>query len=94
MSGLPTLRLGDLNAGGGALIMGQMNVLTNNRPTCRLGDVCSPHPGFGKKIHPPNPLIIGSLTVMVGNRPAGKITKIEALRHPYITGSTNVIIGG
>jgi uncharacterized Zn-binding protein involved in type VI secretion len=94
MSGLPTLRLGDFNLGRGVLFMGQLNVLTNNRPTSRLGDLCTPHPGHGKKIHPPNPLVTGSLTVLIGNRPAGKVTKVEALLHPYVSGSTNVLIGG
>lgn len=94
MAGLPALRMGDVNIVGGVLIMGQLNVLVNSRPASRLGDLNTPHPGVGKKIHPPNPLIMGSLTVLVGGRPYGKITNIEALLHPYVTGSLNVIVGG
>ena len=94
MSGLPGLRLGDFNLGRGMLFMGQLNVLTNNRPASRMGDLCTPHPAIGKKIHPPNPLLIGSLTVLIGGRPAGKVTKFELLKHPYVIGSTNVLIGG
>ena len=91
---LPALRVGDINAGAGVLITGSFDVMVNNRPFSRLGDVCTPHPGLGKKIHPPNPLIMGALTVMVNGRPAGMLTRIEALLHPYITGSFNVIVGG
>lgn len=88
--GLPALRLGDINAGGGVLIMGAMTVLINGRPAARIGDLNTPHPPK----HPPNPLVIGVPTIIVEGRPASHLMHIEALGHPYIIGSTNVLYGG
>lgn len=91
--GFMALRQGDVNLGKGFLIQGSTNTLVNKRMAARMGDICTPHPGVGKKIHPPNPLLIGSTKVLVNNRPYGRQTSIELLLHPYITGSTNTIIG-
>lgn len=94
MSGFLALRVGDINIVGAPLIIGSFNVLVNNRPAGRVGDINIPHPGQNpKKPHPPNPVIIGSTKVLVNNRPYGRQTSLEVLLHPYITGSTNVIVG-
>ena len=94
MGGFLALRQGDINLGLGMLLVGSTNTLVNNRMAARQGDLCTPHPGHGpKKIHPPNPLLMGSLKVLVNNRPYGHQANFELLRHPYITGSTNTVIG-
>lgn len=93
MSGFLALRVGDINVVGAPLIIGSTNVLVNNRLAGRVGDINLPHYGGPKKIHPPNPVIIGSTKVLVNNKPYGRQTSLEVLLHPYITGSTNVIVG-
>lgn len=94
MGGFMALRQGDINLGLGILIIGSTNTLVNKRMAARMGDICTPHPGQNpKKPHPPNPLLIGSTKVLVNNKPYGRQTSIELLLHPYITGSTNTIIG-
>lgn len=92
--GFLALRQGDINLGLGLLLIGSTNTLVNKRMAARQGDICTPHPGLpGKKIHPPNPLLKGSKSVLVNKRMYGHQTDIELLLHPYITGSTNVIVG-
>lgn len=90
------LRQGDINLGLGILMIGSFNTLVNKRMAARVGDICTPHPWHGippKPVHPPNPLLIGSPKVLVNKRMYGHQMNFEMLRHPYITGSTNVIIG-
>ena len=96
MGGFLALRQGDINLGLGMILTGSTNTIVNGRLAARQGDICTPHPFMGippKPVHPPNPLLIGSLKVIVNGRMYGHQMNFELLRHPYITGSTNTIIG-
>jgi hypothetical protein len=88
------LRQGDINLGGGILMMLCVpNVVVNGRQIAVFGSLCTPHPG-PPHIHPPNPLIATAFKTIAGGRKVGMVGNIETLLHPYIMGSTNVIVGG
>jgi len=89
---IPT-KVGNFNTGGGVNFMGDLTVLINGRPAARIGDMYTSHPGFGPIPHPPNPIITGSPSILVGGRPLGYLGVFEALRHNAIPHESDVLIG-
>jgi uncharacterized Zn-binding protein involved in type VI secretion len=50
--------------GVGSVMMGSPTVLINNQMACRLGDIVLEKPGLA--MGPVNPIIMGEMTVMIG----------------------------
>ena len=93
--GLPSVRFGDLNMAAGFVMTAAFDVISNGRPTARVFDLMSPHPGIiPKHFHFPNPLIIGDISHIINGRPHAFFNLFEMLRHPMITASTNIITRG
>lgn len=90
----PAVTLGTPNTGFGLNIAPDMpNVLIMGKPSARIGDFVTAHPGFGKKIHPPNPIVIGNPKVLIGGRPAAFMGSMCACAHCMLTTSPQVLIG-
>jgi len=53
---------------------------------------CSIPPSAGP--HPPTPFTKGSVTVLIGGRPALRVGDMSGCGSPIIAGSPNVLIGG
>lgn len=86
--------LGTPNTGAGLNISPDMpNVLIMGKPSARMGDFVTAHPGFGKKIHPPNPIVLGNPKVLVGGRPIAFMGSQCACYHCMLTTTPQVIIG-
>lgn len=71
-----------------------IDVLVNNRPAARMGDLhaCTMPPVAGP--HPPTPIAKGSATVLINNRPAARQFDTAGCGALIATGSPNVLIGG
>ena len=89
---IPT-KIGNYNTGSGVNFQGDYTVLINGRPASRIGDMYTAHPGFGIDIHPPNPIITGARSIIVGGRPLGYLGVFEALGHNAIPHESDVLIG-
>ena len=90
---IPT-KVGNYNTGGGVNFQGDFSVLINGRPAARIGDYYTGHPGFDPlHPHPPNPIITGAPSIIVGGRPLGYLGVYESLRHTAIPYESDVIIG-
>lgn len=90
---IPTKK-GSPNTGGGVVVNGLESFLINGRAAARVGDLYSGHPGFDPRHpHPPNPIITGAPSIIVGGRPLGYLGVFESLRHTAIPSESNVIIG-
>jgi len=50
--------------GVGSVMMGSPTVMINNQMACRLGDIVVEKPGLA--MGPANPIIMGEMTVMIG----------------------------
>ena len=86
--------LGTPNTGAGLNIAPDMpNVLIMGKPSARMGDFVTAHPGFGKKIHPPNPIVLGNPKVLIGGRPIAFMGSQCACAHCMLTTTPQVIIG-
>ena len=91
-------RLGDVCTGHGCFpprpsVAGSPNVLVNNIPIVRVGDMYAPH---GCPTCPPHPapLAAGSSTVLVNNMPAGRMGDAVGCGSSAMACSANVSIGG
>ena len=84
---IPT-KLFSPNSGGGRMIVGAPTVLINGRPTCRIGDIVSGH-----GLHPPNPIVNGTPSVVVQGRPIGHLTSLDACGHIMIPTEPDVLVG-
>lgn len=98
--GLPAARVGDLHfcpmvspvvppiphVGGPILPPGILNVLIGSLPAATIGTlaVC---------IGPPDSIVRGSTKVLIGNRPAARMTDSCSHGGTIITGLVNVLIG-
>jgi uncharacterized Zn-binding protein involved in type VI secretion len=73
---------------------GAANVLINDLPAARMGDLhaCTLPPLAGP--HPPSTIVGGSSTVLIGNQPAARMGDLSGCGATIIAGSANVIIGG
>lgn len=71
-----------------------VDVLINNRPAARMGDLhaCTMPPVAGP--HPPSPIAKGSATVLINNRPAARQLDTAGCGALIATGSPDVLIGG
>jgi uncharacterized Zn-binding protein involved in type VI secretion len=85
----PAARLGDLTATGDAITgPGVPNVLIENMPASVMGDMVSGAACVGS-------ITMGSVTVLIGGRPAARVTSIVVGNNP-ITGvpvSTTIVKG-
>lgn len=72
---------------GGPIIKGQPNVLTCMLPQARVTDMCV-------CVGPPDMIVKGSATVMVGGLPAARIGDNTAHGGVIILGAFTVMIGG
>ncbi len=72
---------------------GVPNVLISGLPAAVVGDIhaCAMPPLAGP--HPPNPFPSGSLTVLIGARPALRLGAAAACGAPIVTGAPTVLIG-
>jgi uncharacterized Zn-binding protein involved in type VI secretion len=77
-----------------AMILPMINVMVNNMPAARLGDLCAPGVSVVLVPVPPHPIIKGSATVFINYRPAARIGDTFACGGPIALGSVNVITGG
>ena len=71
-----------------------IDVLINNRPAARKGDLhaCALPPVAGP--HPPSPIASGSATVFINNLPAARQFDAAGCGAMITTGSPDVVIGG
>lgn len=83
---IPT-KLFSPNNGGGMMINGALTVLVNGRPACRFGDIVSGH-----GLHPPNPIVTASPSVIVEAKPQGYLTSLDACGHFMIPAEPNVLV--
>jgi uncharacterized Zn-binding protein involved in type VI secretion len=81
-------RLGDVNSGGGAIILGDPTVLVNLRPAAFLGSKVSPH-----LKHPVSATTSTNKTVLVNGKPITTVGDIDICGHARVNGSLNVIVG-
>lgn len=95
--GRPIVRLGDVNAAGGAVIQGHMNVTADGRPLARLGSRVTPHPCCGAKgcgIHcAATAAFPGSVLVTANGIPVLRVGDTDSCGHPRATGSFGVTSG-
>lgn len=70
-------KLGTVNSGGGVSFQGDLTVIINGRPASRFGDFVTGHP----YLHPPNPIILASRSVLIGGRPQGFLGSFDACGH-------------
>ena len=91
---LGIVRSFDINAAGGAAIVGDTTFIVNNRPVVRTGSPVT--------AHAPCPKVptcckafttIGNPKFIVSGIPANTQGNIDSCGHPRITGSSDFIIG-
>ena len=89
--GQPVARLGDVGSHGTIAIQGSGNVMTNGKPTHRLGDanVC-PVMGHGMAVAIAN----CSATVLTNGKPTAHIGSFMTCGSVFVSGSPNGIVGG
>lgn len=89
--GRPIHRLGDLNAGGGAVIFAKaVTVVAGGAPVATTGDAVSPH---GDPPHSSPVTGMGSPTVLAQGVPVNRTGDIDTCGHPRATGYPPVLIG-
>jgi uncharacterized Zn-binding protein involved in type VI secretion len=97
--GMPAARLGDMHVcpmappphvGGPILVPCSPDVITGGMPQARLTDLCV-CTGIGG---PVDPIIMGSMTVMVNSLPAARIMDPTAHGGMIVLGCFTVLIGG
>ena len=90
-------RVGDANAVGGVILVGDPTVLVNGRPIATLGATVSPHPCCGAlgcpPIHCAAITTSKTPTVLVGGKPICVTGDIDTCGHPRAVGSFDVIVG-
>jgi uncharacterized Zn-binding protein involved in type VI secretion len=94
--GMPAARIADMHVCpmvtvlvphvGGPIIMGLPTVLTCMMPQARVGDplVC---------VGPPDVIVLGSFTVLVGGQPAARLGDMTAHGGVIVVGAPTVLIG-
>lgn len=65
-------RIGDTGTHGGRIITGSHNVIDENSPSARVGDI------YACPIHGPNAIVTGSPKTIVNNRRNVRITSMTA----------------
>ena len=93
----PVCRVGDANAVGGVILVGDPTVLVNGRPIAIVGAKVTPHPCCGAKGCPPTHCAAvttsTNFTVLVGGKPIVSLGDLDTCGHPRILGSFDVIVG-
>lgn len=89
------VRQGDVNEVGGAACSSFANtIITNGRPTGRIGTLITPHECCGKSgcdEHCHAIITTGSPNVIVEGIPIARITSLNSCGHTMVTGSGDVI---
>ena len=72
---------------GGPIVLGEFTTLTQMMPQARIGDmaVC---------VGPPDTIVLGSMKVMVGGKPAARMGDLTAHGGTIVLGAIPVLIGG
>lgn len=90
-------RVGDKNAAGGIILVGDPSVLVNGRPIAVFGAKVSPHPCCGRKGCPPTHCSAKTTStngaILVNGKPVVTLGDIDTCGHSRLGGSTNVIVG-
>jgi uncharacterized Zn-binding protein involved in type VI secretion len=81
-------KIGTMNNGGAVSFMGEPTVLINGRPASRLGDFVTPH-----GLHPANPIILASRSVIIGGKPQGFLGSFDVCGHIMIPFESDVQVG-
>ena len=93
----PVCRVGDKNAVGGVILVGDPTVLVNGRPIAVFGARVTPHPCCGRKGCPPvhcaAKTTSKNFTVLAGGKPVVTAGDLDTCAHPRVGGSLNVIVG-
>ena len=75
------------HVGGPILPPGEPTVLIDNLPAATLGNMCT-------CTGPPDSIVMGSLTVLIGGKPAARLGDTTAHGGSIVAGSPDVMIGG
>jgi uncharacterized Zn-binding protein involved in type VI secretion len=93
----PVCRVGDKNAAGGVILVGDPTVLVNNRPVAIIGSKVTPHPCCGAKGCPPVHCAAVTTSknynVLVNGKPIVTFGDKDTCAHTRVGGSPNVIVG-
>lgn len=89
-------RVGDANAGGGIILVGDPTVLVNGRPIAVIGSKVSPHPPCGAKggqAHCVATTQLKPSKVLVNGKFIATAPSVDTCTHPRITGALSVVVG-
>ncbi|NDB57132.1 hypothetical protein EB001_01590 [bacterium] len=82
-------KMGTYNDGGGFAIMGAVSVIVQGRRASRKGDYVTGHP----YLHPGNPIVLGSRSVIIEGREQGFLGSFDACGHRMIPHEASVMVG-
>lgn len=74
--------------GVGSVVMGSPTVLINNMTACRLGDIVVEKPGLA--MGPVNPIVMGEMTVMIGEVGMGSPVVVTPFELEPLTSSADL----
>jgi len=84
----PTARIGDMNSGGGFVMMGNPRVLTTGRPTAVIGSPISPHDW--KPVHIAV-AAMGNARCLCGGIPTNRMGDLDSCLHVRVSGAFRVL---
>ena len=89
------VRVPDINAGGGAVIIPHLNISVNGKPMAKFMSIVTPHiPCPFPPIHcAAEAAFPGSIKVTANGSPVLRVGDIDTCLHPRMTGSMNVVCG-
>lgn len=82
-------KMGTYNNAGGVSIMGASSVIIQGRRASRKGDYVTGHP----YLHPANPIVLASRSVIIEGRPQGFLGSYDACGHIMIPTESDVLVG-
>jgi len=91
----PIVRIGDVNAAGGAAIAPRPTVLSSNKPLAAFASPVTPHPCCGAPgctIHCVATITGGSPTVWAEGKPVHKVMDVDTCAHPRVQGDNTVLV--
>jgi len=89
-----SVRLGDINAAGGAVLPGKPSFVVSNKPIATIRMFVTPHaPCPIVPIHCAAMTIGGSNSFIIEGKPASLVGDPDTCGHPRVTGDTTFIIG-
>lgn len=84
----------DINAAGGAVMLGRPDFIVSGRPAATVGMPVSPHPSCPKvPIHCAAFTMLGNSSFRLGNQAASMVTNPDTCGHPRVTGDFTFQIG-